>query len=323
MRRTFFAAVGIATLLAMGLSSPARSAAPDPLTCTGYSEPRVFLEAQDWWQPPGQEDFGHVHMGMCFPRTNLPDGSINKVSGTVHFDFVVKLHNNPGTLDFVRIHLYDGNGQNHQVVRVNVGSTCPSGDCTFNIPVDLDTRVSSTDGYANIRAAAIVHHPEHGGTKRFAGAAWPMYLANGNPVKDAIKPTRIAGSSWYTGALYEEAELNSLLPYTVSGTWTPLVRMEKGAGGVNVTSSFVSIDPSFHASPVDPGTVVLDRVGPYKGPVSIDTTALSNGSHKLFIRAGAPCNGTAGNNCGKKPDGSSNNVATHYSVQVITFEVNN
>ena len=194
----------------------------------------------------------------------------------------------------------------------------------IRVPVDLDTnKYSGTDGFENIRAAAIVHHPENGGTKRFAGAAWPMYISNGKVVKDSIKPTRTAGSSWYTGALYEEAELNSLIPYTVSGTWTPQVRMDKGAGGIDVTTSFVSIDPSFHAMPPYVGQVILDRSGPYKGAISIDTTKLSNGPHKLFIRAGAPCDGTPGNNCGNKPNGTTNNRATHYSGQVITFVVAN
>ncbi len=98
--------------------------------------------------------------------------------------------------------------------------------------------------------------------------------------------------------------------------------MDAGAGGIDVTSSFVSLDPAFHAMPPDEGTVLLDQAGPYKGPVTIDTDRLSNGVHRLFIRAGAPCNG-AGNNCGTKPEGGNNNVATHYSVQVVTFNVAN
>ena len=37
--------------------------------CSVYSEPRIFLEAQSWWQQtPGAPgtDFGHVHVGTCF-----------------------------------------------------------------------------------------------------------------------------------------------------------------------------------------------------------------------------------------------------------------
>lgn len=319
LRRLAFTLALVAALLA---PTPAQ-AAPDPSTCTGYPEARVFLEAQDWWQPPGTENFGHVHLGACWPRVG------EHVTGTVHLDFKVQLHDNPGVLQNVRVHLLDGNGVNHQVLSVPINQTaaqhCPAtpDQCVWMVPIDLPTTVSGTDGYQNIRPAAIVMHPEHGGTKRFAGAAWPMYLANGNPVKDSISPTRIAGSSWYTGALYEEAELDSPLPATVSGVWTPTVRLDKGAGGIDVTSAFASLDPAFHAVPAYPGTVLLDRAGPYRGLLRIDTTALTNGEHKLFLRAGAPCDGSAGNNCGLKPDGSSNNVSTHYSAQTFSFTVAN
>lgn len=317
--------LAVATLSA----TPAAHAAPDPLACTGYLEARVFIEAQQWWQPTlnGTEDLGHVHMGMCFPRQGV------HAAGTVRLDFVVQLHDNPGVLSFVRVHILDGNGVNHtNAARVTVNQTaaqhCPTtpNQCTWVIPVDVNTTVSGTDGVENIRTAAIVTHPNQGGTKRFAGGAWPMYLANGGgrPVKDSIALTRVAGSSWYTGALYNEAEFIGIIPEApVSGTWTPTVGTRPGAGGKAVKHSFVSVDPAFHAVPVNPGYVVLDQAGAYKGPVSIDTTRLANGVHKLFIRSDAPCDGTASNNCGLKPNGTSNNVSTHSSAQVITFTVFN
>jgi len=312
-------------LLAAVLTPAPASAAPDPLACSGYNEPRVFLEAQDWWRPTvsGTEDFGHVHLGICFPL-------YQPVVGVVHFDFVVQLHDNPGYLQNVRIHLLDGNGQNHQVVSVKVGQTaaqhCPTTpvQCVWTVPIDLNTTVSTTDGYVNFRPAAIVTHPGSGGTKQFPGAAWPLLLANGQPVKNAISPTRIAGSSWYTGSLYEEAELTSALPPTVSGVWSPTVWMHPGAGGKVVDHSFASIDPAFHAVPPSGGLVLLDRAGSYKGPLTIDTTLLTNGPHRLFLRADAPCDGSVGNDCGTKPDGSgTNNVSTHSSAQIVTFNVAN
>lgn len=321
MRRFLFA-VG----LLGGLLAPVApvQAVGDPTACTGYAQPRVFLEAQDWWQPTvsGTEDFGHVHMGICFPL-NQP------VAGNVGFDFVVQLHENPGLLKNVRIHLLDGNGANHQAVSVAVGQTaaqhCPNtpDQCTWVIPVTLNTTVAGTDGYLNFRPAAIVMHPGDGGTKQFAGAAWPLRVANGKTVKSSISSLRVAGSSWYQGALYEEAEFLSPLPATVSGVWSPSVWMHPGAGGVAVKHSFASIDPAFHAVPANPGRVLLDRVGAYKGPVTIDTRLLANGPHKLFLRADAPCDGTTGSNCGLKPEGGSNNVSTHSSVQVVTFTVAN
>lgn len=315
----------VATLIGGVLTASPSVAVPDPTACTGYDQPRVFLEAQDWWQPTvsGTEDFGHVHLGICFPLEQ-------PVAGVVHFDFVVQLHNNPGLFTNVRIHLLDGNFVNHIAVRVNVGETaaqhCPltPDNCKWVIPVDLNTTVSTTDGYDTFRGAAIVTHPGSGGTKQFAGPAWPLLLANGGgrPVK-SVSPTRIVGASWYTGALYNVAEFDSPLPATVSGVWSPTVATHPGAGGIAVRHSFVSLDPAFHAVPAYPGQVLLDQAGPYKGPVTIDTTQLTNGPHKLFIRADAPCDGTAGNDCGLKPEGGTNNLSTHSSVQVIPFVVAN
>lgn len=315
--------VGLVTsvLFALRPTTSTADPPPDPLTCAGYSEPRAFIEVQQWWQPTisGTEDFGHVHLGACFPRPGT------HVSGTVHFDFVVKLHDNPGVLHFVRIHVLDGAGRNTQAVRVNVNQTCPTPDCTYVVPADLNTNVAATDGYANFRAAAIVMHPESGGTKSFAGAAWPLYIDNGKRVRDAISPLRLAGSSWYTGALYNEAEFLSPLPDApVSGVWTPSVAMRPGAGGrTGFRHAFASVDPSFHASPPSDGFVVLDQQGQFIGKLSIDTTQLTNGPHKLFLRSDAPCDGTKGNDCGKKPNGTSNNVSTHSSAEVIPFVVQN
>lgn len=74
---------------------------------------------------------------------------------------------------------------------------------------------------------------------------------------------------------------------SVFGNWTtPLfegrVNTEPTA---NITGVFVSIDPSFHAKPPNIGRVVVDSPGAWAtGTLTIDTTKLSKGMHKLFIR---------------------------------------
>ena len=76
----------------------------------------------------------------------------------------------------------------------------------------------------------------------------------------------------------------------VSGQWTfgpvtTLISTSSKQVFSNVTHSFASLDPAFHASPVNVGTVRLDVPGPYLGTLTLDTTTLSNGVHKLFLRA--------------------------------------
>ncbi len=52
-----------------------------------------------------------------------------------------------------------------------------------------------------------------------------------------------------------------------------------------ITGSFASIDPKFHAMPAFIGSpVLLQTSAAYQGNLTIDTTKLANGYHKLFIR---------------------------------------
>jgi hypothetical protein len=69
--------------------------------------------------------------------------------------------------------------------------------------------------------------------------------------------------------------------------------------------------------------VLFDGAAPTTRTVTLDTTTLTNGLHKLFLRTDAPCDGTAGNDCGLKADGSSNNVSTNSGALVVPFLVAN
>jgi hypothetical protein len=70
----------------------------------------------------------------------------------------------------------------------------------------------------------------------------------------------------------------------VSGVWTCNIKLAKGSGGTTPTRVFVSLDPHFHANPVDHGQVILDQSVAYQGAISIDTRNLPDGVHRLFLR---------------------------------------
>ena len=82
--------------------------------------------------------------------------------------------------------------------------------------------------------------------------------------------------------------------------------MTPGSGGIPVTSHRAALDAAIHAG--DLGTELLDGAGPYEGRLMIDTTALTNGWHKLFLRASQfePISGS-----------------TNSSISVVFFEVLN
>jgi hypothetical protein len=337
-----FAALLAATMVASSTTEVAAetptTTGGDPTTCEGYPEPRVFLESQDWWQPHpafgGTEDFGHVHAGACFPRTHLPDGSPNKVSGTLKLDVRVMMHDNPGLLRFVRVDLTD-RASNQRVVRVPVDETCTVGGehwdpahnaCVWWIPIEIDTTAANYDGFQEVRLAASVRQQDTDDSM-FNTTGWQVYLDNGKAVShyransDGSPREYLEGRGWYEGAGYTNARLESRLPYTVSGTWNPSIRTLPGSGGIGVKWSFAAVNPNFHHG--HEGMVLLDQAGPYRGQLSIDTTKLPDGPNRLFIRADAPCDGTSGNDCGTRANGSSLNAATNSGILALTFFVDN
>jgi hypothetical protein len=86
-------------LLAAVEAEAAWPEAPNPLTCEGYPEARIFLDAQAWWSPaPGQagEDFGHIHNATCAPHRQT-------LRGLVDFDIRLILHNNPGLVNELNV----------------------------------------------------------------------------------------------------------------------------------------------------------------------------------------------------------------------------
>jgi hypothetical protein len=268
-------------------AGPASAADPD---CSGYTVPRVFLEAQAWWlQTPGATgtDFGHVHVGTCFPY-------LQGVSGTVPFDVQVKLHDQPGLLTRVDVQAFNDAYGAEGLASTSPNSTCPTVDCTLTYHLNVPTGGLSVDGLTEFRVRAHVLEPD--GNEMFATDGWMLYVRNGKTAVDTryLAPSTTEGRGWYgapdtDGLGYQNARLLSPLPTApVSGTWHPEVETLAGAGpSLPVTNTLVTVDPSFHAVPPDRGQVQVDQPGPFRGEITIDTTQLTNGSHHLLIISSA------------------------------------
>jgi hypothetical protein len=265
----------------------ASTADPD---CSVYSPPRIFLEAQSWWrQTPGATgtDFGHVHVGTCFPY-------LQNVGDSVPFDIQVKLHNNPGRLDQVDVQAFNDAYGVKLLTSTSPGFTCPTGDCTLTYHLDAPTTALSVGGLTEFRVRATVRTPD--GNDFLATDGWLAYVRNGKPSVEThyLAPNISEARGWYglpgtDGLGYENARLRSLVPAApVSGTWSPEVETLAGAGPSSpVTHTLVTIDPAFHNLPPDNGKVELDQAGSFRGSVAIDTTQLANGPHKLVIVSSA------------------------------------
>jgi hypothetical protein len=265
--------------------APPAGAAADPLTCAGYPQKRAFLDSQAWWmRTPGQNgtDFGHVHVGTCFPAGQT-------ISGAVHFDVKLVIHDNPGTLTKLRIQIFNS-GAPDPVLTVPLGYGCPvPGTCTFWVPVDVNTALAS-DGCQEFRFQAWVHEPD--GNDLIATDGWRAVLANGRSTSsyctsDGRGVNYAEGRGWYTNFGYEIGRLDDPFPWApVSGVWSPKVKTAAGSGGISPTHHLVTIDPDFHSG--NNGIVLIDGQGSFGATrLAIDTTKLTNGLHRLVLRTDA------------------------------------
>jgi hypothetical protein len=286
----------VALTIAGVMAGTGFASAADP-DCSVYGQPRIFLEAQSWWrQTPGATgtDFGHVHVGTCFPY-------LQYVSDSVPFDIQVKLHNNPGRLYQVDVQAFNDAYGVKLLTSTDPGFTCPTGDCTLTYHLDALTTGLAVDGLTEFRVRATVRTPD--GNDFLATDGWLAYVRNGKTSVDThyLAPNTSEARGWYglpgtDGLGYENARLRSPLPTApLSGTWSPEVETLPGAGPSSpLTHTLVTIDPAFHDMPPDRGKVQLDQPGAFRGPIAIDTTQLANGPHKLVVvsSAGHPDSGS-------------------------------
>jgi hypothetical protein len=313
------AALGLSTLaIAAGLMGGVAGAAPDPVKCTGYPEPRVYLENQSWWDPqvgpashPGTGKQGHIHVGTCFPL-------YQKITdGVLHLDINVKLHNMPGVPSWLRATSYGD--QTWEKRDRFYGETpaswvppCASADCDYWISWDIPVSQINYNGWHEFTVYLNVTGAD-GNVQRNWGR-WYVYFdlpgkplgvpgANGTFGTGAALYGDPGGDTWYssvdTGGKYASARIpRAELPWDettgalkpLSGTWRPSITFEKQA-------NFAFIDPALHATPPSKGTVVYEATDTNTGlltrQLAIDTTKLTNGVHRLVFGSGnVAANGT-------------------------------
>jgi hypothetical protein len=235
-----------------------------------------MLETQDWWTVPGNavED---IHLGTCFPLDQT-------LAGIVPFDIHVQLHMNPGVLTNVDLQVF-GNNINVTQIAATPNFTCPTAQCDLWYHLDYDTTKVPADGSLEFRFHANTTSPT--GEMGYTSTGWQANLANGGgrPVQVYRTPPFVEARGWYTGTKYENSRITTALPSgPVRGLMTVGVRLGAGSGGTTADHVLVSIDPHFHALPVDRGKVVFEQNGSYTGFITIDTTTLSDGPHRLFLR---------------------------------------
>jgi hypothetical protein len=308
MRRAISAVI-VGTLLIVA-STGSVSAAPNPTSCAGYPQPRVYMAGPDRWQPiaglpddPYVGKIGHLHMEECFPL-------YQRVSGTLGLDIFFVEHHNEGVGKDFRIH--DDLGK--ECFRTNVVVPVDSaGNGSLLKHIDLNTTCFA-DGFRNIVMSWRIVQPN--GNRMIVRQEAPVTIDNGK-ADNNWKTNFTLGGGWYKendGSTardwgYAHGVILGFYPLTPrSGSWTLQVLYGRHPRSSAVREEFgrATIDPDFHHG--YGGVVVQNVAGGYKGPLTIDTTRFTNGLHRLVL---IECTNIPAEN------------KEHCGVQAITFVVAN
>lgn len=309
--RALLLAIMFVTML--GLAPPAAQAGPAALPDhpMGCAPNEIWLDAQDWWaSTPGRvgrdgdpgEDFGHLHTGLCFPLKA-------ELRGVVPLRVRSVLHDNPGRFRQIQVQLYQGDSANvvaaDQRFERRLSQCAATGGqlsdggntCTWWDTVPVDTRRARYDGEVQLRVRAFVAEPD--GKEMRTSTSLHATLRNGGRgwYDDLYQDLDdIEARGWYTGLNYAAARLRRSpeLLAPVSGVWRPRIAVIRGFDGAAVTGWYAGVDTDFHQ--VNKGvalcpTGVREPNGfpqcgstQYSGQVTIDTTRLSNGWHRLLLK---------------------------------------
>ena len=260
------------------------------------------------------------------------------------------MHHNPGYIHHIGVDVWEGGPDlcyagNMACVNFNQhrdSSTCPSGEpistcgltcppgetCKWWVPLSVPISQMSTDGRKEFRFRAMQEQPD--GNRLFQSTGWQAYVSSGKTRDDYRSSDMIEARGWYTGAEYqnpriEKANIDPNNPYsligTVSGIWRPVVDVKRGSGGAATDHHIVMIDPNFHSIPPSEGIVVKEGPGELNNyELAIDTTKLTNGWHRLALRADDDffdASGECAQNKGSACD------STLSGLLVVWFEVQN
>lgn len=226
-----------------------------------------------------------------------------QVSGQMSLKIDSILHDNPGDFHKIVIQIWKDGGFPGDVCGEGSAVACKIFDpprtlatctttngtivgpntCKWEDTLTFDTSLFPNDGWQQFRVRGKVDEPD--GTEMRTSTGLHAYLSNGNPVNHVYEPeTTIEARGWYTNAEYAVSNIKEVArnPGPFSGVWAPKVQMKEGSGGIAVTEHRAALDAAIHAGNL--GTLLTTGAGEYRERVVVDTKALSDGWHKLFLR---------------------------------------
>jgi hypothetical protein len=265
----------------------------------GCQPGEIFVDSQDWWGNPDGgpgDDFGHLHLQLCWPHL----GTINKITD---LPVRVVMHDNPGAYYHLTADVFNAGGtsgcpSNHAIFCFNPqprrtlanceatgGILRDNGNtCVWQDKLTIDPAKIRYSGWQEFRFRAFVRQPNK--DRMYQSTGLFAYVENGKERRDIssnVNYTEARG--WYENVGYVNARLINPPLGPVKGLWQPEVRMYRGSGGITVTSHYAALNTDFHNG--NRGIVIKEGSGEFRGRLSIDTTKLANGWHRLFLSAEA------------------------------------
>jgi hypothetical protein len=255
-----------------------------------YPEPRVFLEAQGWWDDRDDDgqvarfgDSEHLHVGVCFPLQQT-------VGGTVRLDLRILGHNLPAGSVIRNTRFHDASGQLYEDLRYE--RTVAAGEIDAVVWRTLDwNSTEAPDGRREIRFLTFVDRPD--GAEIHASTGWCVNFQNGKTDSNQSSCDRrlTEGRGWYDCMEYKISRFDEwTYPYAGVPAWQPLTIPMTGQDGAPfggggddvVTHHWLRVDPAFHSDVL--GTLIFEHAGAHRAEsVTIPGTVMAPGVRRLFL----------------------------------------
>lgn len=220
--------------------------------------------------------FGHAHVGACVPERDT-------ISTYTNMEARLLMFHNPGETLHTSM-VYKGLSQEDTVAQYAQGFDCAGAEmCETTVPFFIDPALFDNSGLQEVRFRYFVDTPD--GNRMTASLNFQVYIQNGKSVGNVTRMPYVRGKGWYTVSEYCEGSFLSVpVPNTVSGIWTPQVKVVNHDASLVVSRYAVLLDPDFHNN--DDGTIVTRGSGQLQPTtLVINTLALSNGFHRLVVKA--------------------------------------
>jgi hypothetical protein len=259
-----------------------------------YPEPRHFEEIQAWWSEgaivPGG-DSSHIHVGLCFPQGE----TWVSVNDQVRLDFRIIFHH----MQAAKVRGFRG-----AIACCGTGGGETGFQYESATTTALNAVVNQENGTAYVtkivqdnvtisgsrESRFTVDTSSPFGAKRFyTTGRLQSYWAEGPAAPRYRATDSTGGCGWYEGDDYICAAFRaagsqiggwhaSKMGQPVPASWVVSVG---GSDASGTTRLHLHLDPNFHVG--DPGTVLVNQSGSGPANVTINTTLLAPGWHKLFV----------------------------------------